>query len=137
MPKDKDYYKVLGVSKSASKEEIKKAYKDLAKQYHPDNKETGNEEKFKEINEAASVLANEEKRQQYDQFGDAESFKRASGFSGFDFSDFEFDFGDTASFDFGDIFDRFFGGNMFRERGRRRGADLRYDLEIELEEAAF
>ncbi len=131
----KDYYEILGIPKNASKEEIKKAYKNLAKQYHPDNKKTGDEEKFKEINESASVLGNEKKRQQYDQFGDADAFKQSSGFSGFDFSNFGFDFGDTASFDFGDIFDRFFGGNIFRTR--RRGADLKYDLEINLEDAAF
>ena len=66
----KDYYKVLGVSKDASKEEIKKAYKRLAKKFHPDiNKEEGAEAKFKEINEAVSVLADDQKRQQYDQFG--------------------------------------------------------------------
>src|SRR3989338_1670915 len=106
----KDYYKVLGLNKNATKEEIKKSYKRLARKYHPDNKETGDEERFKEINEAASVLGNDDKRQQYDQFGDAESFKRASGYGGFDFGDFGFDFGDSASFDFGDIFDRFFGG---------------------------
>src|SRR3989338_6200386 len=132
----KDYYKVLGLNKNATKEEIKKSYKRLARKYHPDNKETGDDEKFKEINESASVLANDEKRQQYDQFGDAEAFKQSSDFRGFDFSDFGFDFGDLASFDFGDIFDKFFGGNVFT-RTRRRGADLRYDLEISLEDAAF
>ncbi len=137
----KDYYKTLGVSKNATKEEIKKAYKQLARKYHPDvNKDPGAAEKFKEINEAAQVLGDDTKRQQYDQFGDAESFKQASGFRGFDFSDFGFDFTDFASFDFGDIFDRFFGGGTpFRTTGRRasRGADLRYDMEITLEEAAF
>lgn len=137
----KDYYKILGVSKNATKEEIKKAYKQLAKKYHPDvNKESGATEKFKEINEAAQVLGDDEKRAQYDQFGDAEAFKQASGFRGFDFSDFGFDFTDFASFDFGDIFDRFFGGGPFTTRARRspsRGADLRYDMEIILEDAAF
>src|SRR3989338_1464799 len=127
----KDYYKILGVGKNATKEEIKKAYKQLAKKYHPDVNKDGNAtEKFKEINEAASVLGDDEKRAQYDQFGDAESFKQASGFSGFDFSDFGFDFTDFASFDFGDIFDRFFGAGGFGSRGARRqreirGADLR------------
>ena len=139
----KDYYKILGVGKNATKEEIKKAYKQLAKKYHPDVNKDGNAtEKFKEINEAASVLGDDEKRAQYDQFGDAESFKQASGFSGFDFSDFGFDFTDFASFDFGDIFDRFFGGgspfgSSRRRRQPSRGADLRYDMEITLEDAAF
>ncbi len=137
----KDYYKILGVNKNATKEEIKKAYKKLARKYHPDvNKDDGAAEKFKEINEAAQVLGDDAKRQQYDQFGDADTFKQASGFRGFDFSDFGFDFTDFASFDFGDIFDRFFGGGPFGTRKRRqpsRGADLRYDMEITLEEAAF
>ncbi len=139
----KDYYKILGVSKNATKEEIKKAYKQLARKYHPDvNDDPNASEKFKEINEAAQVLGDDTKRQQYDQFGDAESFKQASGFRGFDFSDFGFDFTDFASFDFGDIFDRFFGGGapFGGRRSRRqpsRGADLRYDMEITLEEAAF
>ena len=139
MPKDKDYYKMLGVDKSATKDEIKKAYKRLAKKYHPDlNKDGGATEKFKEINEAAAVLGDDEKRAQYDQFGTtAEQF---TGGRGFDFNDFGFDFGDFASFDFGDIFDRFFSsGSSFgsRRRGPKSGADLRYDIEITLEEAAF
>src|SRR3989338_2945091 len=140
----KDYYEILGVKRNATKEEIKKAYKQLAKQYHPDiNKDSGSTEKFKEINEAASVLGDDEKRGQYDRYGDAETFKKASGFSGFDSSQAGFDFSDFASFDFGDIFDRFFGGRSFggmRSRGQGRaeqsGADLRYDLSITLEEAA-
>ncbi|MBW3003122.1 molecular chaperone DnaJ [Candidatus Woesearchaeota archaeon] len=124
----KDYYEMLGVSRDASKEEIKKAYKKLAKQYHPDiNKEEGAAEKFKEINEAAAVLGDDEKRRQYDQFGTADF----SG-QGFDFSDM---FGSFSSFDFGDIFDQFFGGGR-RRSGPARGADLRYDIEISLEEAA-
>ncbi len=132
----KDYYKLLGVSKNATKEEIKKAYKKLAKKYHPDlNKEADAEHKFKEINEAASVLADDEKRSQYDQFGTtAEGFQGAGGF---DFRTFMDDIGDIR-FDFDSIFDSFFGGSMFsqRRRGPRRGSDLRYDLEITLEEAA-
>ena len=119
----KDYYKILGVEKNATKEDIKKAYKQLAKKYHPDlNKSPDSADKFKEINEAAAVLTDPQKRQQYDQFGDAEAFKRAgggAGFEGFNFGDFGF--GDFASFDFGDIFDRFFSGGGFSPRGRRRG----------------
>src|SRR3989344_4354492 len=134
MPKEKDYYKILGVGKSATKEEIKAAYKKLAKQYHPDlNKAQDAAEKFKEINEAAAVLADDQKRQQYDQFGTAgEQFQ---GFSGFDFSDFMSDIGGFG-LDFDSIFENLFGG---RQRGRRRqrGSDLRYDLGIELEDAAF
>ncbi len=136
----KDYYEILGISKDASKTEIKKAYKKLAKKYHPDlNKDSGSAEKFKEINEAASVLGDDEKRKQYDQFGKtAENF----GGSGFDFSDFSSfadGFGFSNDFDFGDIFDSFFGGGFSRRRrsAARAGADLRYDIEITLEEAAF
>ena len=143
----KDYYNVLGVGRHASKEEIKKAYKTLAKKYHPDlNKgDTSAAERFKEVNEAASVLADDEKRAKYDRYGtDASQFGDSGGF---DFRDFA-NFGPGA--DFGDIFDHIFSehdfsgfgfGNMFSSRGRRggsrRGADLRYDLEIDLEDAAF
>src|SRR3989338_2289976 len=107
----KDYYKILSVERNATKEEIKKAYKQLAKKYHPDlNKSPESEQKFKEINEAAAVLGDDAKRSQYDQFGDADAFKRASGsgFSGFDFGSFR----DFAGFDFGDIFDQFFSGGQ-------------------------
>ena len=136
MPKDKDYYKILGVDRNATKDDVKKAYKRLAKKYHPDiNKNPDAADKFKEINEAASVLGDDGKRSQYDQFGT--TYDKFTG-RGFDFSDFGFDFsdfGDFASFDFGDIFDRFF-GRGFRRHGPRNGADLRYDLEISLEEAS-
>ena len=130
----RDYYEILGVSKDASKVEIKKAYKKLAKKYHPDlNKSEDAAEKFKEINEAAAVLGDDQKKQQYDQFGTADFSNMGGG--GFDFSDFA-NFG----FDFGDIFDQFFGGS-FGGGGRRRsaqtrGSNLRFDLEITLEEAA-
>lgn len=130
----KDYYKILGVSREATKKDIKKAYKKLAKKYHPDlNKEPGAEEKFKEINEAASVLADEKKKAQYDRFG-----KTAQDFgygAGFDFKDVFSEFG-FGAFDFGRIFDEFF-GRGFRTRGPSRGADLAYRLEIDLENAAF
>ncbi len=133
----KDYYDILGVDKNASKEEIKKAYKKLAKEHHPDlNKgDPDSAEKFKELNEAASVLADEKKRKQYDQFG-SDSFKNgnAGGFSDFNFSGF----GGGNQFDFGDIFDTVFGGGFsgFGGRKRGRGSDLRFDLEVTLEEAA-
>lgn len=136
----KDYYKILGIEKGASKEEIKKAYKKLAKKYHPDlNKDADAQEKFKEVNEAASVLGNDEKRQQYDQFG-SDSFKQGQGqgrgFSGFNQQDFSGFGGFAGGFDFEDIFETFFGGGARRSQ-QRRGADLRYDMEITLEEAAF
>jgi len=143
MPKSKDYYKILGVEKNATKEEIKKAYKKLAKKYHPDvSKDPDAAEKFKEVSEAASILGDDEKRQQYDQFGT--NYEQFTG-HGFDFSDFGFDFGggfEESVFDFGDVFDRLFGGGYSpfssrRKRGPRRGADLRYDMEITLEDAAF
>jgi len=127
----KDYYKILGIEKNATKEEIKKAYKALAKKHHPDlNKEEGSVEKFKELNEAAAVLADDQKREQYDRFGTtAEQFGGTQGF----------DFGDIGGFDFDQIFESFFGGGFGRRRrrGPSRGADLRYDLEITLEESSM
>ena len=127
----KDYYKILGIDKNATKEEIKKAYKKLAKKFHPDlNKDKDAEQKFKEINEAASVLADDEKRTQYDQFGTT-----AEGFGGG--ANYEDIFRQAGGFDFDSIFDSFFGGGIFgRKKGPRRGADMRYDLDITLEEAA-
>ncbi len=133
----KDYYNILGVDRNSSKEEIKKAYKRLAKKYHPDiNKDPGSTDKFKEINEAAAVLGDDKRREQYDRFGTtAEQF---NGFQGFDFSDL----GGFGSGGIDDIFEAVFGGNPFfgrggRQRGQRKGSDLRYEMEITLEEAAF
>ena len=133
-----DYYKTLGVGRTASAEDIRKAYRELARKYHPDlNKDNPDAvEKFKDINEAASVLGDDNKRQQYDQFGTAGSQAGGfgEGFGGFDYNDFA-----EGSFDFGDIFDALFGGGRRRRRsaGPQGGSDLRYDLEIELEDAAF
>lgn len=130
----KDYYQILGVPKGASKEEIKKAYKKLAKQYHPDlNKDPKAAEKFKEINEAASVLGDDKKREQYDRFGTtAEGFGGGAG--GFDFSDA------FSGMDINDLFEQFFGGSFGgfggrRRRGPTRGRDLVVEMEITLEEA--
>ena len=131
-----DYYKTLGVEKGASKIEIKKAYKKLAKKFHPDlNKDDPKAaEKFKEINEAASVLGDDQKRAQYDRFGTADT----SAGGGFDYRNFSQ--GAGSDFDFGDIFDMFFGGGFSgggRGRGRNyKGSDLRFDLEVTLEEVA-
>ncbi|MBW2974040.1 molecular chaperone DnaJ [Candidatus Woesearchaeota archaeon] len=135
----KDYYKILGVKKEATKEEIKKAYKKLAKKYHPDlNKDPSAAEKFKEVNEAAAVLGDPQKRQQYDQFGTAD-FGQGQGFGGFDFRDFAAGQG----FDFENIFENLFSGMGFggfgggRRRARPgRGRDLVFDLTVTLEEAA-
>lgn len=128
MATKRDYYEVLGVSRSASDEEIKKAFRKLAFKYHPDhNKDSGAEERFKEVNEAYEVLSDPEKRSAYNRFGHAGV--RDSGMR-----DFEgFGFGG-----FGDIFDAFFGGTSTRaRRGPERGADLRYHLVISFEEAVF
>ena len=133
MAKEKDYYKILGVEKGASTEQIKKSYKRMAKKYHPDlNKEDGATEKFKEINEAAAVLSDEQKRQQYDQYGT--TFEQFTG-HGFDFKDFGFDLGGV---DFEDIFERFFGGSFGgrRRKAPRRGADIEYDIEVSLNDVA-
>ncbi|MFP4401476.1 MAG: molecular chaperone DnaJ [Candidatus Woesearchaeota archaeon] len=131
----KDYYDILGLSKDASQDEIKKAYKKLAKKYHPDlNKDnTEAEDKFKEVNEAFAVLGDQKKRDNYDRFGSAEG---SSGFGqgGFDYSDFEGMSGDFG-FDFDDLFGSIFGGGRrSRRSAARRGANLRYDLELDLED---
>jgi len=135
MTNKRDYYEVLGVSRDADEAEIKKAYRRLALQYHPDrNKDDPNAaEKFKEINEAYEVLSDPEKRAQYDQFGHAAFGGGAEGFGGF-----ESPFGGFG--DLGDIFDAMFGGafggGARRHTGPQPGADLRLNLEITLEEAA-
>lgn len=135
----RDYYEVLGVSRNAAKDEIKNAYRKLALQYHPDrNKAPDAEEKFKEISEAYAVLSDDEKRKQYDMFGHAgigAKYSPEDIFRGVDFGDIFRDSG----FGFGgfdDIFDMFFGRRRGWRQGPQRGADLRYDLEITLEEVA-
>jgi len=133
----KDYYKLLGVDKNASEEEIKKAFRKLAHQYHPDR--GGDEKKFKEINEAYQVLSNKEKRSQYDRFGRVfDGFSAGGGSaSDWDFGNFGFEGFNFEGFsDFGDIFESFFGGLGFKKRrAYKRGADLEVVTEITLEEA--
>lgn len=141
MTNKRDYYEILGVQKNASTDEIKKSYRKLAREYHPDvNKASGAESKFKEINEAYSVLSDPQKRSQYDQFGHAGTqFGGAggAGFGGYDFSDMFRGFsGGFGSSPFEDLFESVFGGGGRRREGPRRGADLRYDMEITLEQAA-
>lgn len=137
----KDYYKILGVDKSASTDEIKQAYRKLALKYHPDKGGGADSEvRFKEASEAYAVLADATKRQQYDQYGSTfDGNGGAGGFGGFDFSNFNT--GDFAGFE--DIFESFFGGGSFqggRSRTRRditRGKDVEVMLEIGLDEAVF
>ncbi|MFA5178357.1 MAG: molecular chaperone DnaJ [Candidatus Paceibacterota bacterium] len=138
----KDYYKILGVSKESGTEEIKKAYYKLAHQFHPDKK-GGDEEKFKEINEAYQVLSDKEKRAQYDKFGSAFNFNNArqngagAGFQGFNGANVNWDdimgnFGDIE-----DIFDMFGGGfgpqRSQKEKDIKRGSDIEVEMEIPLE----
>jgi molecular chaperone DnaJ len=139
MVEKRDYYEILGVSKNASKEEIKNSYRKLAMQYHPDrNKAADAEEKFKEISEAYAVLSDDQKRQQYDTLGHAGFDQRYTSEDIFRGADFESIFRDIG-FGFGDLFRTFFGGGFgrsgFRERSNR-GQDIVYNLEITLEEAA-
>jgi molecular chaperone DnaJ len=143
----RDYYEVLGVSKSASKDEIKKAYRKLAKEYHPDkNKSEGAESKFREVQEAYDVLSDEQKKTAYDQYGFAGTQAFGSGGSGgFGNGSFSSDFGDLE-----DVLGNFFGGGLGgfdfgglggtrRSTGRQtsRGSDLEFILQIEFKEAVF
>lgn len=126
----RDYYETLGVSRDAGEVELKRAYRQLALQYHPDRNpgDKDSEERFKEVSEAYSVLSDPEKRAQYDRFG----FVGVTG-GGFDPSDF------GLGTIFGDLFEGFFGGSTRGQRTRtraRRGEDLQYDLELSMEEAA-
>jgi molecular chaperone DnaJ len=134
----RDYYEVLGVGKSASADEIKKAFRRLAVQHHPD-KEGGDEAKFKEVNEAYEVLKDQSKRQRYDQFGHAGVGGASSGGGGgnpfgggFDGQNINFDFGDL-----GDIFGSFFGGGQQRSRKPNRGRDVEVKIELDFEQAVF
>ncbi len=130
MTTKRDYYDVLGVSRRASEEDIRKAFRKHALEYHPDrNKSEGAADKFKEVNEAYQVLSDSKKRASYDRFGHAGvGGNGARGFEGFE------NFGG-----FGDIFDAFFGGGMggSRVNAARRGANLEYVLRLEFEEAVF
>lgn len=138
----KDYYKILGVEKGASKDEIKKAFRKLAHKHHPD-KAGGDEAKFKEINEAYQVLGDEKKRSQYDQFGS--NFDNMGGGAGFNWQDFAHGFGGaqggfSGNVDLGDIFSEFFGGGQGgRHSAHRqdRGSDIQVHLEIDFKEAVF
>lgn len=131
----KDYYSILGVAKSASDEDIKKAFRALAHKYHPDKK-GGDEQKFKEASEAYAVLSDTKKRAEYDTYGRTFSGGAAGGgFGGFDFSNFEgFQNGQGVEFDLGDIFGDVFGGGG---RRARRGRDISIDVEIPFRDAIF
>ncbi len=132
----KDYYKILGVEKSASEEDIKKAFRKLAHQYHPDKK-SGDEAKFKEVNEAYTILSDKKKRSQYDNFGSAGP---GFGGQGFNPNDFGFDFSGFANGggmnfeggDLGDILSSIFGGKRVR-----RGRDIAVDIELSFQESVF
>lgn len=139
----RDYYEVLGITKNASADEIKKAFRKLAVKYHPD-KEGGDETKFKEASEAYEVLKDAQKRQRYDQFGHAgvgggggagASGNPFEGFGGFGGQNVHFDFGDGG---LGDIFGQFFGGgSQAGRRGPERGRDVEASLTLTFEEAVF
>jgi len=135
----RDYYEILGISKTASDDEIKKAYRKAAVKFHPD-KEGGDETKFKEVSEAYEVLKDSSKRQRYDQFGHAGVGGNGGGgaggnpFGGFNGQNVNFDFGDGG---LGDIFGQFFGGGGSRQQGPKRGRDVEVTLQLSFEEAIF
>lgn len=143
MAATKNYYDVLGVAKSATKDDIKKAFRKLAQKHHPDK--GGDESKFKEITEAYAVLSDDKRRREYDTYG--QSFANGAGpgpqgnpFAGFDFSQFQQGFGGQqgAEFDFGDIFNEF--GDIFGGGGRsqaRRGRDISIDIQIDFKDSIF
>ena len=131
----RDYYEVLGVDRNASQDEIKKAFRKKARQYHPDvNRDNPKEaeEKFKEANEAYEVLSDDTKKAQYDQYGH-DAFTQGGGASA---GGFQGGFGGQAG-GFGDIFDMFFGGGGRQQQGPQKGNDLREDIDISFEDAAF
>ncbi len=127
----RDYYEILGVNKDASADDIKKAYRKLAMKFHPDRNPDNPkaEEQFKEAKEAYEVLSDDQKRAAYDQYGHAAGGAGGGGFGGGGF-------GGAGGFDFGDIFGDIFGGAGRGRSHAQRGADLRYNMEITLEEAA-
>jgi len=139
----KDYYKILGVDKSASKEDIKKAFRKLAHEHHPDK--GGDAEKFKEANEAYGVLSDDSKRAQYDTYGSAGP-SGSGGFGGQQYygnaNDFGFDFsgfqgGQNVDFDLGDIFGDFFGGNGGGRKKTKKGKDISIDIELSFRDSVF
>src|SRR5256886_16960639 len=137
----RDHYEVLGVEHNVAEEEIKRAYRKLAVKFHPDKNpdDPHDEEKFKELGEAYDVLTDSDKRAAYDRFGHAAFAPGGAGFGRGVFHDpfeiFREVFGGSGFG--GGIFEAFFGGSGTRTEDRRRGSDLRYDMEIKLEEAAF
>ncbi len=134
----RDYYESLGIKKGANKEEIKKAFRTLALKYHPDK--GGDAEKFKEVSEAYSILSDDNKRAQYDQFGHGGGMGGgggAGGFGGFDFNGFDFggfQAGQGMEFDLGDLFGDFFGGGKPKTK---RGSDITIDVKITFKESVF
>lgn len=136
----KDYYEILGLQKGASKDEVKKAFRKLAAQYHPDKK-TGDEAKFKEISEAYAVLGDDKKKAEYDTYGHAyqnAAGAQGGGFGGFNWQDFAQAQGGGGAFEFdlGDIFEQFgFGGG--RQQRQARGRDISIDIELSFKEAVF
>ncbi len=136
---NRDYYEILGLQKGASRDEVKKAFRKLAAEYHPDKK-TGDEAKFKEISEAYSVLGDEKKKAEYDTYGHAYSGAGGGGggqgFGGFNWADFQQAAGQQGGFEFdlGDIFGDMFGGG---QRRQARGRDISIDIELSFEESVF